>query len=242
MPTPAERGLVALGPLLPARFVDRPNRFLVVARLRGRRVLAACRDPGRLDHLLGPEVELRLARARPSAGGAGRRTAYDVALVRHRAGWTSLVPVLANRILEAAIVAGAAPGLRGVRVLGREVTHGESRLDFLLARRGRRVLAEVKSVGLVVDGCALFPDAPTARGARHLRHLARHVRGGGAALLVFVAQRSDARRVAPYRAIDPDFADALEEARRAGVGLLAYNCDVSPAGCRLRERIPVVRG
>ncbi len=232
----SDAGLVALGPLVPATFLARPNRFLIVARRSGRRVLAACRDPGRLEALLRPGVELRLMPARPGR----RRTRFDVALVRCGRTWTSLIPVLANRILEAAIAAGPVPGLSGARVLAREPAHGKGRFDFRIAHRGRRVLTEVKSVGLVVEGRALFPDAPTVRGTRHVRALARHVRRGGSGLLVFVAQRPDAASVAPYRAIDPDFGHALTEARRSGVRLLAFNCDVSPAGCRLRERIPVV--
>jgi len=232
----SDAGLVVFGPLLPATFVARPNRFLIVARRGRQRILAACRDPGRLEAVLRPGVELRLMPARPGR----RRTAFDVALVRCGRTWTSLVPVLANRILEAAIEAGHVPGLRGARVLAREPAHGKGRFDFRIAHRGRRVLTEVKSVGLVVEGRALFPDAPTARGTRHVRALARHARRGGAGLLVFVAQRSDAASVTPCRAIDPDFGDALTEARRSGVRLLAFNCEVSPAGCRLRERIPVL--
>jgi sugar fermentation stimulation protein A len=236
--TPAEAGTVAFGPLVPARYLSRPNRYLMVTRQAGRVVLAACRDPGRLEHLLAPGVALLLRRA----PGAKRRTRYDVVLVRSGRVWTSLVPVLANEIVDAAIRAGTARGLRGARVLAREVTRGRSRFDFLLAHRGHQVLAEVKSVGLVRDGCALFPDAPTVRGTRHVRELAAHAREGGAALAVFVAQRPDARAVAPHREIDPDFADAVAEARRAGVRFLAYNCRVSPTRCRLDERIPVLAG
>jgi len=232
----SDSGLVTFGPLLSATFVARPNRFLIVARRGRQRILAACRDPGRLEALLRPGVELRLLPARPGR----RRTAFDVALVRCGRTWTSLVPVLANRILEAALASGHVPGLSGARVLAREPAHGRGRFDFRIAHRGRRVLTEVKSVGLVVEGRALFPDAPTARGTRHVRALARHARRGGAGLLVFVAQRSDAASVAPCRTIDPDFGHALAEARRSGVRLLAFNCDVSPAGCRLRERIPVL--
>ena len=223
----SDAGLVTFGPLLSATFVARRGR---------QRILAACRDPGRLEALLRPGVELRLLPARPGR----RRTAFDVALVRCGRTWTSLVPVLANRILEAALASGHVPGLSGARVLAREPAHGRGRFDFRIAHRGRRVLTEVKSVGLVVEGRALFPDAPTARGTRHVRALARHARRGGAGLLVFVAQRSDAASVAPCRTIDPDFGHALAEARRSGVRLLAFNCDVSPAGCRLRERIPVL--
>ena len=84
---------------------------------------------------------------------------------------------------------------------------------------------------LIEPGCTTSTVIPFGR---------KIARRGGSGLLVFVAQRPDAARVAPCRAIDPDFARALTEARRSGVRLLAFNCDVSPAGCRLRERIPVV--
>src|SRR5207247_1426298 len=143
-----DAGLVPFGPLLPATFVARPNRFLIVARRGGHRLLAACRDPGRLERLLRPGVALRLMPARPGR----RRTRFDVVLVRSGRTWTSLIPVLANRILEAAIAAGRVPGLSGARVLAREPAHGKGRFDFRIAHRGRRVLPEVESVGLVVGG------------------------------------------------------------------------------------------
>lgn len=233
---PADGGLVPFGPLVAARFVARPNRFLIVAQVGGRRVHAACRYPGRMVALLRPGAELRLA----PASGPGRRTRFDAVLVRRGRTWISLVPVHANRIFEAAVKAGTAAGLRGSRILGREVAHGRSRLDFLIEHRRRHVLAEVKSVGLVQRGQALFPDAPTARGARHLRALRAHVEGGGRALVVFVVQRSDARTFSPHGAVDPAFTAALRAARRAGVRVLAYNCRMSPRGSALARPIAVV--
>jgi sugar fermentation stimulation protein A len=153
--------------------------------------------------------------------------------------WVSVVPVLANRILEAALAAGGVSGLKRTRVLAREVTRGHSRFDFLLSRRGSPVLTEVKSVSLVEDGRALFPDAPTQRGARHVRELTEVRRRGGASLVVFVVQRHDAVSLSPHRARDPQFGSALEAAARAGVKLLAYTCRMAPSGCRLDRRIPV---
>jgi sugar fermentation stimulation protein A len=152
----------------------------------------------------------------------------------------SLVPTLANRLFEHAIARGTVPGLRGAQVIRREVAHGRSRFDFLLRHRGRPVLVEVKSVGLVERGRALFPDAPTARGARHLRELAAHARRGGAALLAFVVQRPDAVSVHPHRHLDPAFAEALVEARRAGVRLLGLACRLDTRRARIVGRLPVV--
>jgi len=228
--------MLAFPPLLAARFVARPNRYLIVAAQDGRHVEAACRDPGRLGWLLEPGVALRL---RPAAH-PGRRTAFDVVLARQGRVWVSLVPTLANALFADALAGGAAPGLAGARIVRAEPTFGESRFDFLLRHRGRDLLAEVKSIGLVEGGRALFPDAPTARGVRHLRELARHARAGGRALLVFVVQRDDAHVVSPHVAVDPEFAAALGDARRAGVRLLAFRSRVDTRGARITGALPVV--
>ncbi len=105
----------------------------------------------------------------------------------------------------------------------------KSRLDFLL--RGEDLppaLVEVKSVSLCVDGRGLFPDAPTVRGARHLRELIRAVSEGYRAYSVFIAQRSDVKTISPNRETDPDFADTLREAQESGVRLLGFSCSVTP--------------
>lgn len=221
---------------MPARFVARPNRFLMIARVRGRRLRAASRDPGRLAELLRPGVRLLLARA---PRGSRRRTRYTVVLVRHGPRWVSVVPALANSVVVSALARDGVPGLRGARVLAREVRRGRSRFDLLLLHRGRRLLVEVKSATLVEDGVALFPDAPTARGARHVRELKEYARRGGRAAIIFVVQRDDARLLRPHVGNDPTFAAALGEASRAGVRLLAHACRVTPRGVTLTRRIPV---
>ncbi|HET7292653.1 MAG TPA: DNA/RNA nuclease SfsA [Vicinamibacteria bacterium] len=222
---------------MPALFVARPNRFLVVARVGSRRVRAASSDPGRLSELLRPGARLLLAPATP---GSRRRTRYTVVLVRKGRAWVSVVPALANAVLAGALARGGAPGLRDARVVAREVRHGRSRFDFLLLHCGRHVLVEVKSATLVENGVALFPDAPTARGARHVRELTEHVRRGGLAAVVFVVQRDDATALRPHAGNDPALADALGEASRAGVRVLAYACRATPQGVTLERRIPVL--
>jgi sugar fermentation stimulation protein A len=226
---------VDFGHLVPGTFLERPNRFLVRARVGGRVVEAACGDPGRLVELLRPGVAVRLA---PCARGAVRRTRYTIVLARQGRGWVSVQPVLANRLFDKAV--GRLPGLRGWRVVRREVRRGHSRFDFLLRRAGRDLLVEVKSVSLVEAGRALFPDAPTVRGARHVRELIEYRRSGGDAMLVFVVQREDAQVVSPHVAIDPDLAAALADARAAGVRLAAYACRMTLQGARLERPLPVV--
>lgn len=227
---------VEFGELLTATLVARPNRFLVLVSTPQGDVRAACRDPGRLEELLVPGAELRLRRV---FGSPARRTRYDLVLARQGRTWVSLVPALANSVFAVALARGDVAGLRGARRVASEVRHGRSRIDFVLARRGRRVWTEVKSVGLVRAGLALFPDAPTARGVRHLRELLALARAGERAQVVFVVQRSGARAFAPFAERDPEFARALLEAARGGVRVRAYACRVDLRGCTLARALPV---
>ena len=175
----------------------------------------------------------------PAPSGSARRTAYTVVLVRNGQRWVSVVPALANEVLVSALARNRVPGLRGARVLAREIHHGRSRFDFLLLHRGHRLLVEVKSATLVEDGVALVPDAPTVRGARHVRELTERVRRGGRAAIVFVVQRDDAGALRAHAGNDPAFAAALEAAARAGVRVLCYACRVTAQGVTLDRRIRV---
>ena len=208
--------------LIPARFVARPNRFIVRAEMKGGAVVDAhLADPGRLIELLLPDAALRLRAAAPSSK---RRTAHSVALVRASTepqAWVSVETTRANTLAEGLLATGALPGLEEDWTLRREVTHGNSRFDFLLERDATRLWVEVKSVTLVDGGLGLFPDAPTKRGTRHVSELADLVREGDSAMVLFVVQRGDAKAVAPHALIDPAFADALTDAEKAGVALRA---------------------
>ena len=221
--------------LVEATFLDRPNRFLLWADVGGRRVAVASSDPGRLEGILRPGTRLLVA---PGSSPA-RKTAYSAVLARLGHGWVSLRPALANRIVQFALARRAIIPLRGAKIVAREVVCGGSRLDFLLDHRGASVLLEVKSAAVVDRGRALFPDAPTARGVRHLMALTDAARRGEKAALVFVVQRRDASSLAPFTDRDPAFARALQEAAWAGVHLLAYTCRVGRRGSSLDREIPV---
>ncbi len=146
---------------------------------------------------------------------------------------------LPNALLAETLRAGRIAPLRGYGPPRAEVRHGASRLDFLLERPGARCLVETKSVTLVERGVALFPDAPTARGRRHVEALARARRRGTDAAVVFVVQREDAQRFRPNVAADPALARGLARAARAGVRILAYRCRVTRRAITLADPIPV---
>ncbi len=229
------------GPLVAARFVARPNRFVVHARLRagGEPVVAHLADPGRLRELLVPGRRLWL---RPASDPA-RKTRWSAVLVEAPGGpLVSVDTTVPNRLVAEALRRAALPELGPYRLARAEHRLGRSRIDFLLRPSGGdgpALLLEVKSVTLVEDGLGLFPDAVTTRGARHVRELAAHARSGAhAAAILFVAQRPDVSRVLAARSIDPAFAEALEEARAAGVRVLARRCRVTLDRIALDAPVP----
>lgn len=239
--TPRVRRLPFLpwgAPLVEARFLRRPNRFVVHALpADGREVVAHLADPGRLEELLVPGRRMGL---RPEAPSPTRTTRWTALLVESPDGreWVSLNTTMPNRLVRAALAEEALTELDGWKLHAWEVRFGSSRLDFLLHDAGGRSLyVEAKSVTLVQNGVALFPDAVTARGARHLGELVRAREEGHEAAVLFVLQRSDADRIVAARAIDPDFAEALARAERAGVRVLGRRCSVGWDGIRLGGRV-----
>lgn len=198
-------------------------------------------DPGRLRELLLPDRTLLLRHA----PAPHRKTEWSVVLVRapDDGGWVSVDTTLPNRLVEIALEEEALGEFEGWTLERREFTHGRSRLDFLLSRGGGgRMAVEVKSVTLVAEAGeeALFPDAVTARGARHVEELAELAgRPDWEAAILFVLQRNDARRIRAAEGIDPTFARALEGAKAAGVRVLGRRCHVTRSRVTLGAAVPV---
>lgn len=238
-----------------AVFLERPNRFLLRCRLpasgtagtvadSGEVVEAHLADPGRLRELLVPgrPVWLRPAEGKGPLKAGKRKTKWSAVLCCNPEG-TGLVcldATLPNRLVHRALQAGALPEFAGFSLRRPEFALEGSRFDFLLENAGgRQLLLEVKSVTLVEGETALFPDALTARGAKHVRELGRLVQSGAyAAAVLFVVQRREATAVHAAASIDPVFAAALAEAREAGVAVYGRRCYVNLLGVTLGEPLP----
>jgi len=234
---PSRAPLVPFPALQEAVFLARPNRFTARVRLAGREVAAFVPDSGRLPDLL---VAGRRVFLRP-APGPGRRTGYDLLLVDHDGVLVSVDSRLPNRVFARALQAGLLPELQGYTEVRREVGLPGGRLDFVLGGDGLVPCAvEVKSVTLVRAGVALFPDAPTARGRRHVLELLRLRRAGWRAVVCFMILRADALSFAPHGAEDRAFARALREAAAGGVEVRAFTCRVTVAGVDLGDEVPVL--
>jgi sugar fermentation stimulation protein A len=220
-------------------FLDRPNRFLAVVDVGGKEVYAHVADPGRLKELLRPGARVYLM----PTPGPERATDHTVILARAPTPprvWVCVDSMMANRLAAHVLENSLVRGLIGKWNIRREVTVGHSRFDFQLKRGKRTVFVEVKSVTLARKNTALFPDAPTVRGARHLRELAELAEAGQGAAVLFCAGRDDVARVRPHRVMDPDFAEAAADARAAGVKFYAVRFKFSRRGGVFAGRIPVV--
>lgn len=228
----------------PAIFLERPNRYVVHARLcqNDEIVRAHCPDPGRLEELLIPGTIIHVDRA----ADPNRRTSHTLRFVEHPASGqlVSLNTHLPNALFVEGWQTGFFPQFQPYTELQREVRlqHGttQSRIDFCLRDdAGNECWVETKSASLVLDGVARFPDAPTIRGRRHVEALMHQVEDGHAAAIIFVVQRPDAHTFAPYWERDPDLGDALRQAQRHGVSIYAYTCELTPEAIWLAQQIPV---
>ena len=230
-------GPFVTGELLKAGFVDRPNQFLVRCRLpNGRLVRAFLPNPGRMWELLFPGVAMYLTENRGASGGAVRRkTGYTAVAVERDGDLVFLHTGLTNAVARRLIESGRIPSLAGAEIAGSEVRAGRSRFDFLLSRGGRELYLEVKSCTLYGNRVAMFPDAVTARGRRHLLELAELSRGGVRPVVLFVVHTPRADWFMPDYHSDLAFSRTLLEVRDA-VDVLAVAVSWRP-GLRLGPRV-----
>ena len=231
------------GEMVRARFLSRTSRFSVLAELTDEAGEAGevesfeCHlpNPGRLNELLVPGVELLL---RPAKNPARRKTKFDVFAVRAEGGTVVVDSRVPNQIMREALSSGEIPQFSGYELVRSEPARGNSRLDFLLAGE-KLCLVEVKSCTLVREEIALFPDAPTERGRRHLLELAKACQEGYRASIVFVIQREDAKLFMPNDETDPDFGTALREVVAGGVEAIALATRYKEGSVELIGEVPV---
>jgi sugar fermentation stimulation protein len=216
-----------------AVFLERPNRFVALVETeQGERRTCHVKNTGRCRELLVPGAKVILTPGtRP-----GRKTAWDLVAV-----WKGerLINMDAQAPNQAALEALEAGLLGPVEDLRAEQRHGDSRFDFAFQKDGRPCFLEVKGVTLEEDGVVRFPDAPTLRGARHLRELADWASAGNGAYLLLVIQMEGVEYFAPNDATDPAFGAALRAAAAAGVNILAWDCRVTEDSMCLRAPVPI---
>lgn len=228
-------------PLIEGVLLRRYKRFLADVRLAsGETVTAHCPNTGSMLGCNEPGSRVWLS----DSGSTTRKYPLSWELVEvNEATLVGINTGRSNHLVREAIEAGVVAELEGYGQIRSEVRYGleNSRIDLLLEGWGAYCYVEVKNVTAAVDGAvALFPDAVSARGSKHLRELAAMVGQGHRAVILYCVQRDDVAEVRPADAIDPAYGQALREAMGQGVEALAYQADVSPHGITIRHSIPVI--
>ena len=216
-----------------AVFLQRPNRFIAQVLLHGQEETVHVKNTGRCKELLVPGAKVYLEKGKNPA----RKTAWDLIAVEKGERLINMDSQLPNRVAEEWLAQG---GFGHFSQLFREQTWGASRLDFCLKDSHRIKYVEVKGVTLEEGGRVYFPDAPTARGTKHLEELTRIRQEGMEAAVLFVVQMNGVSSFSPNDATDPAFGDALRRAKDAGVGIAAIDWLVRPEEVRPGQRVPVI--
>ena len=233
--TPA--GALSWGPLTPGVLLKRHKRFLAEVELAdGRQVTAHTANTGRMTGCAEPGRPVWLSH-HPAAS---RRLPYTWEMIRMPTALVGINTMVPNRLAALAARAGLLAELDGPARVETEVKSGASRLDLRLTDcRGRAVLVEVKNSTLAEDGTAYFPDAVTARGARHLAELAERARAGERTALLVVVQRGDAERFSPADHIDPEWGRRLRAALKEGMEAWVYRAELTLSAISLGKRLPL---
>jgi sugar fermentation stimulation protein A len=227
-----------LPPLLPGTLIKRYKRFLADVILEdGSTVTVHCPNSGSMKGCADPGSRVYISRS----SNPGRKYPFTWEMVESDGFWAGINTGRPNYLVREAIENGTAVELQGYETIRPEVAYGEhSRIDLLLESSGKRCFVEVKNVTLVENGLALFPDAVTTRGQKHLNELMRVVREGDRGIIFFTVQRGDGTTVSPADAIDPEYGRLLRLAMMNGVEALAYRARITPQEILLTERIPIV--
>ena len=218
------------GNMVSGTFLSRPNRFIAHVEIDGQEQIVHVKNTGRCRELLQPGAKVWCQHW----DHPNRKTKYDLILVQKGQRLICMDSQAPNVAAKEWLLAG---GLGEISSLKGEYTHGDSRFDFSFMKDGKRCFLEVKGVTLEHDGVCAFPDAPTERGVKHLQGLTRLAQEGYGAYVLFVIQMADVQYLHPNDATHPAFGDALREAHRQGVHVMAVQCAVTPE--RMEITMPV---
>ena len=217
--------------MVPGVFLARPNRFIAHVDIDGQTEVVHVKNTGRCRELLPVGAKVWCQRS----DNPNRKTKFDLITVQKSDRLINMDSQAPNAAAKEWLLAG---GLGQIENLRAETVHGDSRFDFSFQKDGRLCFLEVKGVTLEHDGICAFPDAPTDRGAKHLKGLAKAAREGFGAFVLFVIQMADVKYLHPNDATDPAFGEALREAAANGVAVLAMDCAITPDTMEIR--LPVL--
>ena len=224
----------------PGILIRRYKRFLADITLEtGETLTVHCPNSGSMRGCSEPGSPVIISKS----DNPGRKYAWTLEMVQHQDIWIGVNTALTNKLVHEALANGVIHDFGPIRSIRPEIkVSARSRLDFLLKTEKRKIFLEVKNCSLAENRTALFPDAVTARGTKHLLELERLRQEGNKCAVLFCIQRSDADRFTPAASIDPLYAETLWKVRDNGVQVLAYQAEVKPKEVTITTQLPLWAG
>ena len=216
------------------KFISRPNRFKAYVELNGEEELVHVKNTGRCAELLKAGATVYVQKSDKEE----RKTKWDLIAVEKGERMINMDSQIPNHVVKEWLEKENL--FENITCIRPEYTYGNSRFDLYVEAGERKIFIEVKGVTLEEDGVVRFPDAPSERAVKHVEELQKAVKDGYEAYAFFVIQMKDVRYFTPNRQTHPEFAEALAEAERNGVKILAYDCSVTEDSIELGKEVPVV--
>lgn len=217
-------------------FIERPHRFGAKVRMNHGVEYVHVKNTGRCREILIPGTKVFLEKS----SNPDRKTGYSVVSAYKGSMLINIDSQVPNKVVYDALISQQIGELPEMKLIKREVSYGNSRFDiYYETLNGQKGFIEIKGVTLDVNGTAMFPDAPTIRGRRHLIELADAVKSGFKSHVFFLIQYRPVNLFVPNKITDPNFADALKYAFSSGVSIHAYDCIVTEKGIELGNSVPV---
>lgn len=220
--------------MVPGTFLERPNRFIAYVEIEGRKETVHVKNTGRCAELLQTGARVYLQ----ESDNPDRKTKWDLIAVEKGSRMVNMDSQIPNKVVKEWLEADHL--FENITRIQPEFTYGNSRFDLYVEADGKRIFIEVKGVTLEQDGVVRFPDAPSDRAVKHVEELKAAVKEGYEAYVFFVIQMKDVRYFTPNMDTHPAFGEALRDAARAGVHVLAYDCEVSSDRIAIADKVPVV--
>jgi sugar fermentation stimulation protein A len=223
-------------PLIPGKLIKRYKRFLADIELSsGHIVTAHCTNSGSMKSCIEEGAPVYIS----PVDNPNRKTKFTWEMIYINNGWVGINTNNPNLLAYKAIKSGKINNLTGYTSVKREVTFGDSRFDIYAENNKEKCFIEVKNVTYKEGKYALFPDAVTSRGKKHLETLIKVKEFGMRAVMLYIIQREDVEIFGPARNIDPEYAKALVKAENKGVEIIAVVAKVTPQRIDLSKEIPV---
>ncbi|NLJ57894.1 MAG: DNA/RNA nuclease SfsA [Tissierellia bacterium] len=217
-----------------AKFIDRPNRFIANIEIDGKIEACHVRNTGRCRELLIKGAEIYVQ----ESNNSNRKTNYSLISVYKGERLINIDSQAPNKVFHEYLLNGGL--FQNITTIKAESKYNNSRFDFYIEADGKKSFVEVKGVTLEEKGVAMFPDAPTERGLKHLNELGKCLDEGYEAYVCFMVQMKDVLYFTPNYKTHREFGERLKDIMKKGVNIMALDCEVTKDSLVARNKVGII--